>query len=119
MLKRVTIANRMRAALVRLKDELKCRMDVPIPNLGRWLASVVRGHLAYYAVPGNAQAVGAFRKQVTRYWLKTLRRRSQRTTITWARMSRLEIRWLPKVCIMHPYPDVRLDAKTQGRSPVR
>ena len=103
-LKRVTIAKRMRMALVRIKDELKRRMHQPIPKLGRWLASVVRGHMAYYAVPDNAPAVGAFRKQVTRHWLKTLRRRSQRTTITWARMSRLEIRWLPKVRIMHPYP---------------
>jgi RNA-directed DNA polymerase len=75
--------------------------------------------MAYYAVPGNARAVGALRKQVTRHWLKTLRRCSQRTTITWARMSRLETRWLPKVPIMQPYPDVRLDANTQGRSPVR
>jgi RNA-directed DNA polymerase len=118
-LKRVTIAKRMRMALVRIKDELKRRMHQPIPQLGRWLASVVRGHMAYYAVPDNGQAVGAFLKQVTRLWLKTLRRRSQRTMITWARMSRLEIRWLPKVRIMHPYPNVRLDAKTQGRSPVR
>ena len=61
----------------------------PIPKLGRWLASVVTGHMAYYAVPGNTQAVGAFRKQVTRHWLKTLRRRSQRTTINWTRMGRL------------------------------
>jgi group II intron reverse transcriptase/maturase len=118
-LKRVTIAKRMRAALVRIRDELKRRMHQPVPELGRWLASVVRGHMAYYAIPGNAQAVGAFRKQVTRHWLKTLRRRSQRTTITWARMNRLETRWLPKVRITHPYPDVRFDAKTQGRSPVR
>ena len=118
-LKRVTIAKRVRMALVRIKDELKRRMHQPIPVLGRWLASVVRGHMAYYAVPDNTQAVGAFRKQVTRLWLKTLRRRSQRTTITWTRMSRLETRWLPKVRIMHPYPNVRLDAKTQGRSPVR
>jgi RNA-directed DNA polymerase len=118
-LKRVTIAKRLRMALVRIKDELKRLMHQPIPQQGRWLASVVRGHMAYYAVPDNGQAVGAFLKQVTRLWLKTLRRRSQRTTITWARMSRLEIRWLPKVRIMHPYPNVRLDAKTQGRSPVR
>jgi RNA-directed DNA polymerase len=118
-LKRVTIAKRMRMALVRIKDELKRRMHQPVPVLGRWLASVARGHMAYYAVPGNTQAVGAFRIQVTRYWLKTLRRRSQRTAITWERMSRLQTRWLPKVRIMHPYPDVRFDAKTRGRSPVR
>jgi len=118
-LKRVTIAKRMRTALVRIRNELKRRMHQSVPELGRWLASVVRGHMAYYAVPGNAQAVGAFRTQVTRHWLKTLRRRSQRTTVTWERMNRLAIRWLPKVRIMHPYPNVRFDAKIQGRSPVR
>ncbi len=37
------------------------RRHLPIPEQGRWLASVVRGHLAYYAVPGNIDAVVAFR----------------------------------------------------------
>lgn len=46
-------------------------MHQPIPEQGRWLASVLRGHMAYYAVPGNTQAVAAFRDQVTRHWLKT------------------------------------------------
>ena len=32
-------------------------MHQPIPVQGRWLASVVRGHMAYYAVPGNASSV--------------------------------------------------------------
>ena len=47
-------------ALARIKDELKRRAHQPIPVVGHWLASVVRGHMAYYAVPGNAEAVGAF-----------------------------------------------------------
>ena len=44
-----------------VKDQLRQRMHQPIPEQGRWLASVVRGHMAYYAVPGNDQAVAAFR----------------------------------------------------------
>jgi hypothetical protein len=32
-----------------------------VPEQGRWLASVVRGHLASYAVPGNGKGVNAFR----------------------------------------------------------
>jgi RNA-directed DNA polymerase len=51
--------------------------------------------MAYYAVPGNTQAVAAFRDQVTRHWLKALRRRGQKTRIAWERMSRIEARWLP------------------------
>jgi RNA-directed DNA polymerase len=117
--KRVTIAKRLRAALRQVKDQLRSRMHLPIPEQGRWLASVVRGHMAYYAVPGNVQAVAAFRDEVTRHWFKTLRRRSQRTTVNWARMSRIEARWLPRARVMHPYPNVRFDARTQGRSPVR
>jgi RNA-directed DNA polymerase len=117
--KRVTIAKRLRAALQRVKDQLRSRMHLTIPEQGRWLASVVRGHMAYYAVPGNVQAVAAFRDQVTWHWYKTLRRRSQRTTVNWARMSRIEARWLPRARVMHPYPNVRFDARTQGRSPVR
>ncbi len=117
--KRVTIAERLRAALSRVKAQIKNRMHLPVPEQGRWLASVVRGHMAYYAVPGNTQAVAAFRDQVTRHWYKALRRRSQRTTVNWARMNRIKARWLPPVCVMHPYPNVRLDARTQGRSPVR
>ena len=57
--------------------------------------------------------------QVTRHWLKALRRRSQKTRVTWTRMRRIEARWLPKARIMHPYPNVRFNARTQGRSPVR
>ena len=38
---------------------------------------------------------------------------------TWQRMSRLEARWLPPPRILHPWPDNRFIAKTQGKSPVR
>jgi RNA-directed DNA polymerase len=118
-LKRKTISKRMRAKLVEVNDQLKHRRHQPIPVQGQWLASVVRGHLAYYAVPGNTDAVAAFRTQVTRQWFKALRRRSQRTRLNWARMDRLATRWLPPARVKHPFPIVRFNAKTRGRSPVR
>jgi group II intron reverse transcriptase/maturase len=118
-LKRKTISKRMRAKLAEVNDQLKRRRHLPIPGQGRWLASVVRGHRAYYAVPGNTDAVAAFRTQVTRHWYKALRRRSQRTRLNWTRMNRLATRWLPPARVMHPFPGERFDAKTQGRSPVR
>jgi RNA-directed DNA polymerase len=111
-LKRKTISKRMRAKLVEVKDQLKRRRHLPIPEQGKWLASVVRGHLAYYAVPGNTDAIAAFRDQVRRLWFKALRRRSQRTRINWDRMSRIATRWLPPARIMHPYPEMRFDART-------
>ena len=93
--------------------------NLPIPEQGRWLASVLRGHYQYYAVPENIEALRAFRRQVVRHWCRALRRRSQRTTVTWERMTRLEARWLPPARIVHPWPERRFDARTQGRSPVR
>jgi RNA-directed DNA polymerase len=57
--------------------------------------------------------------EVTKHWYRALRRRSQRTSLTWERMSRLEARWLPPAKIMQPWLNVRFDAITQGRSPVR
>jgi len=118
-LKRKTISKRMRAKLREVKTELKRRRHQPIPEQGRWLASVVRGHQAYYAVPGNTDAVAAFRTQATRHWYKALRRRSQRTRLNWARMNRLATRWVPPARVTHPFPNVRFDARTRGRSPVR
>jgi RNA-directed DNA polymerase len=80
---------------------------------------VVRGHLAYYAVPGNTAAVAAFRTRVTRLWLKALRRRSQRNRLNWNRMNCIATRWIPPARVKHPFPSVRFDAITRDRSPVR
>jgi len=66
---------------------------------------------------GNTDAVAAFRTEVTMQWFKTLRRRSQRNRLNWARMNRLATQWLPPVRVIHPFPSVRFSATTQGRSP--
>jgi group II intron reverse transcriptase/maturase len=118
-LKRITDAKRLRAKLHKVKAECRRRMHLPIPEQGLWLGSVVRGHLNYYAVPGNIKAVNAFRFQATRHWYQALRRRSQRTSLDWERMTRLAQRWLPPATIKHPWPDARFDARIRARSPVR
>jgi group II intron reverse transcriptase/maturase len=118
LVKRITDKKRMRAKLRAVKTEMRQRAHQPIPEQGRWLASVLRGHCNYYAVPGNSQAVNAFRDQVTRHWHKALRRRSQRARLNWRRMHRLAQRWLPPATITHPWPETRFDARTQARSPV-
>jgi group II intron reverse transcriptase/maturase len=118
-LRRVTIKKRLRAKLKQAKAELRRRRHLLVPEQGRWLASVVRGHLAYYAVPGNIDALSAFRDEVRRLWREALRRRSQRSRLTWERMSRIADRWLPPARIVHPHPSVRFAARTQSRSPVR
>ena len=119
MLKRITIGKRMQAKLREVNLELKRRRHLPIAVQGRWLGSVVRGHMAYYAVPGNSDAIIAFHNQVTRHWHRSLKRRSQRHSLPWERMSRIAARYLPPVQRMHPFPNARFHARTQGRSPVR
>ena len=75
--------------------------------------------MAYYAVPGSAHAVTAFHDQVTRRWLKALRRLSQKgRALTWERMDRIQERWLPPAPCIHSQRHASLPL-TQGRSPVR
>jgi len=118
-LRRFTIRKRMLAKLKEVKTELSRRRHRPIPEQGRWLGSVVRGHFAYYAVPGNYDRIEAFRRQVTRYWFKALRSRSQRTRVNWARMHKIAGRWLPPARTLHPYPEACFRVRTRGRNPVR
>jgi RNA-directed DNA polymerase len=119
-LRRITDKKRLRAKLHKVKAECWRRMHQPIPEQGQWLGAVVRGHLNYYAVPGNIKAVEAFRDQATRHWYQALRRRGQkRGRLNWERMHRLAQRWLPPAKITHPWPDARFDARIQARSPVR
>ena len=112
MLRRITISKRMRTKLSEVKTELMLRRHHSIPDQGQWLGSVVRGHLAYYAVPGNRTTVACFRTQVTRQWYKTLRRRSQRSRLDWKRMNRLANQWLPPANVQHPFPEARFDVRT-------
>lgn len=118
-LHRQTMRKRLRAKLQEVKTELQRRRHLPIPTQGRWLGAVIRGHCAYYGVPGNFDAMASFRTQVTRHWQRALRRRGQRDRTNWQRMNRLVTHWLPPVRITHPWPDQRFDVRTRGRSPVR
>ena len=106
-IKRKTRADRMRAKLRKVKEMLRRCMHLPIPALGKWLGSVVRGYFNYHAVPTNGRALHVFRHYVIDLWRRTLRRRSQKDRITWARMTKLADAWLPKPTILHPWPSVR------------
>ena len=58
---RVTQRKRMTSKLHEVKAALRERMHQPIKEQGTWLASVLRGYYGYHAIPGNWQALGAFR----------------------------------------------------------
>jgi RNA-directed DNA polymerase len=119
LLIRHTIKKRMRQTLERVKEGLKRRMHDPVPEQGQWLRAVVNGYFIYHAVPMNLQALGEFRADVVRTWLKTLRRRSQKHRLTWRRFNEIVDRWLPRPKVLHPWPDLRFNVRTQGKSPVQ
>ena len=119
IVRRKTMRKRWQAKLKAVKIELRRRMHLPIPQQGAYVRSVVRGHTRYYGVPQNGPAVTAFRREVNRLWWRSLRRRSQKTRLTWERMSRLIERWVPSATICHPYPLERMGVFTQGRSRMR
>lgn len=106
---RHSIAKRMRRTLKTIKQRLRRRMHRPLGETARWLASVVRGWLNYHSVPSNSQRLHQFVDEVTKLWLKVIRRRSQKggSSWTWQRMHRFVRQHLPRPRVTHPYPSTR------------
>jgi RNA-directed DNA polymerase len=77
-LRRVTSKKKMHTKLRSVKTELRRRMHHPIPEQGRWLARVLKGHYNDYAVPDNSEAMRGFRERIIQHWRQTLSRRSQK-----------------------------------------
>jgi RNA-directed DNA polymerase len=113
---RQTMRKRMHRKLKEIKLELKHKMHLPIPDQGKWLASVLRGHYQYYGVPFNSRTLGRFRHQVKCVWKRSLSRRSQKGRVNWERMERLARKWLPNSHICHPYPAQRLRVRPKARA---
>lgn len=104
MVLRQTMRRRWQAKLKEIKEELRQRLHQTIPEMGRYLRSVVAGHMRYYAVPMNVVSVSNFRLAVSWIWRRMLKRRSQRARLPWTRMKRHVARWLPQIRVCHPYP---------------
>jgi len=121
-LHRKTMSKRMAAKLKDIKAKLRVRMHHQIGGTVKWLQQVVRGYFQYHAVPGNLQRMATFRREVTRLWYRTLRRRSQRSRLSWERFYERLGSQLPPIQVLHPYPNARFDAKyphIRGRNRVR
>jgi RNA-directed DNA polymerase len=107
---RTTVAKRMRAALQRIKQELRRQMHEPIRVVGPWLKRVVEGYYRYHAVPENLKAIGRFRDRLCSLWRVVLGRRSQNGRPSWDRIRPTFNRWIPRPRALHPYPNVRFYA---------
>jgi RNA-directed DNA polymerase len=114
---RTTVKKRLRAKLQGVREQLTRQKHRSIAEVGQWLSRVVRGYFNYHAIPGNMRALRTFRDQVCWTWLRALRRRGQKRPITWAKMSKLEQRYLPVARILHPYPAERFNARHPRQEP--
>jgi len=111
LLKRRSRRDRMKAKLKDVSNELRHRMHQSIPEQGNWLKQVVTGYFAYHAVPTNSAALVTFRDEIIARWRWVLHRRSQKSALTWTRMTKLADDWLPKPRILHPWPNQRFVVK--------
>ena len=116
---RKTIKKRMLRQLQAVKMELRKRMHDPIVKTGAWLTQMLTGHLNYYAVSGNSPSLWWYFNEVRWRWLKSLKRRSQRASMSWEKFTSITDRFFPSIRILHPLPCHRFDARTRGKSPVR
>ena len=111
LLKRRSRRDRLKAKLKDVSNELRHRMHQSIPEQGNWLKQVVTGYFAYHAVPTNSAALVTFRDEIIARWRWVLHRRSQKSALTWTRMTKLADDWLPKPRILHPWPNQRFVVK--------
>ena len=116
---RQTMRQRLQAKLKALKEELRRRMHLSVPEQRAYLRSVVAGHVRYFGVPKGGASIGLFRKVAGWLWWRVLERRSQKQRLPWRRMKKYLARWLPPARICHPWPSQRLAFITQGRSRMR
>ena len=89
IIRRKTQRKRMTRKLKELRIEARRRMHWLIGEQQRWLAAVLRGHYAYYGIPTNARSLSNFAYEVQKLWFKVLRRRSQKSHMTWSRFNDL------------------------------
>jgi len=71
------------------------------------------GLLQLLAVRGNT-SLGVLRDRVIALWWRSLRRRSQRRSLSWTRTLALAERRLPQPRALHPFPDARFAATHLG-----
>lgn len=105
IVKRQTARDRFGRALSRVMEWCRGHRHDAVREQHRVLAAKLRGHFQYFGVTGNWKMLARFRYEVIHVWHKWLRRRSQRTSMTWERMDQLLERYLlPRPCIAHRHP---------------
>ena len=104
-----------RFKVVRIPTAKSCRKF--LNNVGDWLARYrhasrrtqqrflvmkLRGFFQYFGLTDCCPRLKLIRYLVTRMWKSTLRKQSQRCTVTWEKMNRLSVFELPIARVAHP-----------------
>jgi len=99
VVKQRTAKDRFTRSLLRVKDQCRRMMHVPVAHQHRALCNRLRGHFNYFGITGNGDALSRFRHEVERIWGRTLARRNGRR-FAWRRFKPLLKRYpLP---LAHP-----------------
>jgi len=111
-LHRHTSKKKRQSTLQRLSNELRRRRHEPPQETCKWLGRVLRGYDQYFGVPTNEAVLERMRRHIRQAWVRQLQRRSQRARWTVPMLKRFNKRFpLPKVAIVHPWPEVRFAAR--------
>lgn len=93
---------RMQRAIASIDDWCRRHRHEPVKAQHAALKRKLDGHFNYFGVSGNSQSLQALSRATQRSWRKWLRRRSQRTRMTWKRFYEM-LKTLP-----FPAPTVRV-----------
>src|SRR5688572_14920291 len=98
---RHSIAKRMRAKLVEIKEALNRMRHVPVPDQGRWLGQVMPGYAAYFAVPtrlrthNQKMTVAAMQMALMKVWAqRSYRVAMRRQSLSLPNMRSMRLRCL-------------------------
>jgi group II intron reverse transcriptase/maturase len=80
---------RLRRAIRNVYDWCRSHRHESVPAQHRALKRKLQGHYNYFNVRGNTKAIGRLAHSARRAWLKWLRRRSQRSRLTYERFNDL------------------------------
>jgi group II intron reverse transcriptase/maturase len=80
---------RQRRAITSAADWCRRHRHEPMKTQHAMLSQKLNGHYNYFGVGGNSRCLASLARQVRQIWRKWLRRRGQRTRLTWQRFKAL------------------------------
>jgi len=97
---------RLRRAFQSVAEWCRRHRHLPVAVQHAALKRRLVGHFNYFGVNGNYGSLACLVRVTQRLWLKWLRRRSQRSRLTWKRFERLLVRF--------PLPQPRITVRIWG-----